>query len=282
MLVIANSLPKSGTHLLARFLDLLGLKECRPNLSGSLIRITGRNVLRRYFKRKRIWIDGLNEFGFKVDLDHPENRIRSKWLENIIKTDENNIYRKAHLPYSEELEKFLISLGYKVLFIIRDPRDVVVSYCNHMLRDSNYPLHKIFLNLKSDAERIKTVINGRKFSNGYALSALQNRIENVMGWWESSLTCSVRFEDLIGAQGGGISRVQHEQIKKLTKYLCYQLTSNDHFRISKQIFYPKANTFYKGIIGQWKTKFADSNIDHFKLTCGKYLIKLGYENDMNW
>ena len=55
-----------------------------------------------------------------------------------------------------------------------------------------------------------------------------------------------------------------------------------NFGEAKILPWALSSNFRSGKIGNWKKEFDSSNIDRFKKTCGKSLIRLGYEKDMNW
>lgn len=279
MRVIANSLPKSGTHLLTRLLELLGLQEKKPNLDASMVRLRSKNPIRRAVKKRRLWREGMSGSGLMVDIDNPDNRVHSDWLWKKVEGIQENCFVKAHLPYSEDLEAMLLSFNYKLLFIIRDPRDVALSYCNHMLRDPKQSLHKLFSNLSTYEDRIRVVIEGYKGDDASLLAPLQDRIQNALGWWRSSKICSVRFEDLIGPKGGGSEDSQHKEIDKICAYLDVALSIEKRNNIAEKLFYPKASTFYKGVIGQWRNIFRPDTIKIFKENCSKSLVDLQYEKD---
>ncbi|HBL10853.1 MAG TPA: hypothetical protein DD379_05505 [Cyanobacteria bacterium UBA11162] len=119
--VIANSMPKGGTHLLTRILSLLPLLIPR-------------------------WHYHIVSANLKL----PEE------LPNIRKGQ----YISTHLYWSQELINALNTTEIRTLFIIRDLRDVVVSrayYLTHMLR--GHPLDS-YLNSLSDSEQLMAAIVG--------------------------------------------------------------------------------------------------------------------------
>ncbi len=282
MRVVANSLPKSGTHLLVRFLELLRLNKDKPNLTGALVRITERNPFRCFAKRQRLWREGMSEPGIMVDLDDSDNRICVDWLKKKLHNGKNNCFRTAHLPYSEELESMLLSLDYKMLFIIRDPRDVVVSHLYYVLRDPKHPLYSQLAALSSVGNQINFLLKGRKHTKGHVLAPLSQRIQNVLGWWKSPRNYSVRFEELIGPKGSGSTEQQHKHVSKMCTYLGVPLSADECRDIADRLFYSNAKTFHKGTIGQWKSTFSQANYKLFKETCGRLLVELGYEKNMDW
>jgi hypothetical protein len=280
MRVIADSLPKSGTHLLVRFLNLLGLREHKLHLSGSLVRLTERNPLRRLYKKRRLWRERMPGTGFKVDLDDPENMIRGDWLKKKLQAVPDNCFIQAHLPYTQQLKSLFLSMNYKILFIIRNPRDVAISFCNHMVRDPDYnPYHDYFKKtLSSTEERINAVLEGLVLPGGNVLAGLSKRLEHSVGWWQTENVCSVRYEDLIGPKGGGSEIKQIQQVQKLCMYLGIKYEQVRYKQLASNLFFPKARTFYQGTIGSHKKPFTPELEELFAEQCAVYLDRLSYGN----
>jgi hypothetical protein len=247
MRIIANSLPKSGTHLLTRLLHLLKLKEANLHLSGSLVRPKSKYRFINYMKRKQIILNE-NKQGLAVDLDYPNVKVDSKWLLNRLDKLPKHSFCQGHLPYTLELEEAFEKINYKVLHIYRDPRDVLISFCNHQLRYNNYPMHTLYKNL-SKYDQVKMTIRG---NNDYYYAGIKDRINNSIGWIHSKKIFSVKFEDLIGVKGGGNINKQIKAISEICNYLNFQLTESKTEHLCNSIFYEKSETFFKGRIGAWK------------------------------
>jgi len=276
MRAVANSLPKSGTHLLTRLLDLIGMTEGPLHLSGSLVRLTSRNPLRMLqIARRRTHrndVDGLN-----VDLDEPKNVLRGRWLRRKLACMPENAYLQAHLPHNDDLEALLVENNLKLLFIIRDPRDVLLSFVNHMLRDRSFPFHHQFHSLSSTEARLRATLEGCIGDRRIPLASLPDRIARVMGWYRSKQTLTVRFEDLIGPQGAGLARCQRQTIRRVCDHIQFDLSEQRLDEIASSVFNTRANTFHKGQIGAWKKAFTPTIERMFADECGPYIRQLGYD-----
>ena len=99
---------------------------------------------------------------------------------------------------------------------------------------------------------------------------------------ESPYTLTVRFENLVGARGGGSDAVQRNEIEKIAAHLGMRLTPDDIDCVIEKAFNPKSPTFRKGLIGDWKSHFTPEHKDAFKRVAGQLLIDLGYEKDFEW
>jgi hypothetical protein len=282
MRVIANSLPKSGTHLLVRFLELLGLNQGDLHLSASLVRLTEKNPIRRQLKKRQLWKEGMPGKGIMVDLDDPENMIKEEWFRKKLEAVNDNSFLQAHLPYSQALESLLLSLDYKILYIVRDPRDVAISYCNYVLSLHTHPFHQFFKKLDSIQNNISLVLKGSQALNGQNLAPFGVSIQNSLGWFQSSKVCGLRFEELVGKQGNGSDDIQYKKVEAICSYLGANLSTDDMHTLASKLFYPKAKTFNKGKIGTWKDVLDLEMRKLFKKYCGQSLIELGYEKNHEW
>ncbi len=301
MKIIANSLPKSGTHLLSHFLSLVGYSELKPNIAWGQIRSSNLNPF--YIIQKELRIDRSGN-GLSIDLDIPDKKVKPVWLRKILFNSISEGYHKAHLPYSKELETFLIKAKVKLIYIIRDPRDVLLSYYDWVLSYPAHPeyyrisrcnsinngLRKILHGNEYNDNYFKALYSGflfksgymplKKYQRNYKVAPLKERLERSIGWWKSDNVCKVKFEELIGDKGGGNYEIQRMAIKKLLKYLEIDLTTDKIVHISENLFNPKANTFNKGIIGRWKKYFDDEFKKEFDNECGYYLNELNYEKNL--
>ncbi len=278
MKVIVNSLPKSGTHLLTRIMDLLGMSPNKVHFSSSMIRFRTLNPLNylKYIIRK-----GDRANGFWVDLDQ-KNYVNKKFLISLLTNFPANTYSQGHLPYSVSMIKFLTAYNIKVLYIIRDPRDILVSHFHHHMRDMNYQGFKLMNSCHDDKSRILTSLKGFNFGRKNENAALRTRLCHSIGWYTCKFdnVLSVKFEDLIGVKGGGDVERQKNVLKKIEKFL--NLQQNNLVDKSNDIYSFKSSTFRKGIIGDYNNYFDSEIISLVKDEIGEYLIELGYEKNSNW
>jgi len=112
-LVICNSYPKSGTHLLAQI----------------LLKIEGINK----------WNDIISVQSLSGVMN-TENHISYKY-----KSAPSNSLIKSHLMCSSEIIGILNQRNHKRIFIYRDLRDVAVSHANWVLKEPQIFLHDLII-----------------------------------------------------------------------------------------------------------------------------------------
>lgn len=93
--------------------------------------------------------------------------------------------------------------------------------------------------------------------------------------------CVVRFEDLVGPQGGGSQEVQLDAMRKIANYLGIYPTDGELLGIALKLF-GKFITLRAGQIGSWKSHFSEQHKKEFKRVAAQLLVDLGYERDFEW
>jgi hypothetical protein len=250
--VLANSFPKSGTHLLDQI--VAGLPD-RVNYGSFLSSLTSSFQLRQRSDRSVIrYIDGCAP------------------AENV----------RAHLFYDARFAEQLEWLNFVHYFIYRDPRDVIVSGC-HYLREMN-PWHRLGKHFRACGTMEDAILLSiRGLSPSESSDWLPNvgqRFALYEGWLQSPEVCAFRFEDLRGAK-------QAEELERLVRHFASRCAeppavSESVDRVAASIKPEKSHTFRKGRGGGWVAEFTPACKDAFKQVAGELLIRLGYEHDNNW
>lgn len=267
--VIANSFPKSGTHVLTRLLTLLGYAEANSHLSRSLVLFGPKNFLRNWQIALRLSRDSK---GIPVDIECPQRRIKNEWLSHHIKQYlKQKKYVQGHLPYSREMDALISEIEIPVLYIHRDPRDVLVSLKNYILRLKNHPNHELLKKIKTDRERFEVLLSGYQAgSNINTMSPFFTKYAHSIAWTKSNNVCDIQYEKAIGPKGGGNIEDQIIEIRKVTDYLNHH--EIDIEEIVKSIFDTGSETFHKGTIGQWEEEFDDSTMELYDRHFRAFLI----------
>jgi len=276
MRVIVNSIPKSGTHLLAHLMDLIGLTRHKPDLNGALLRRYDRNPLiriKKYLRRGKPDTVG----SYWIDLDIGDNWVRGTWLEYFLDSIQDNSYIVGHLPYSKKLSDLFQSKHFYHLFIYRDPRDILVSYINYQIDHENLPFHKTFISSDQD-NQVRHVLSGLE-SGRIVLAPLSERIQRAKDWISDDQTLAIRFEDLIGAHGSGSADKQLSTVHKVVDWCNISMSPDKVESLAKNVYSEESDTFNKGSIGQGRN-FLDQDLQElFNVYCGKLMEELGYESN---
>lgn len=234
--VLMNSLPKAGTNLLEQALNQYPLLH------------------RSGFRTLRDW-EALSD-----------STVRR--LQRLERGGVTLGHLPAHPPLIEALDKY----GIKVLFMIRDPRDMLVSYVKYVTSiDVTHPAHRYFLDLPNDHSRLLAVING---VDGI-VSPISVVLEKFSGWLDSGAMV-IRFEDIIGPKGGGSKDKQLKVVYDIAEFLGIKIESGDAEKISSAIYSPRSITFRKAKVNSWQGVFEEEHIQALDVETVGLLKKYGY------
>jgi hypothetical protein len=235
--VLCVSLPKAGTHLLERAVCL------HPDLHRKLLPTIAPVSLKRW--------DGF---------DGLLRRIRPG--EVVV----------AHLPFEPAYADALTRSGVRALFVIRDPRDVVLSQVHYTTSFERHRFHEAFAERSSVRDRIRLGITG---DPDRGIPSIAERLDRYAGWLDSGCLV-VRFEDLVGAGGGGDADVQLRTVSSIYRYLDVDADERLVREISHRLFSSDSPTFRRGAIGQWHDDFDPELTALFDREVGDRLERYGY------
>lgn len=93
----------------------------------------------------------------------------------------------------------------------------------------------------------------------------------------------IRFEDLVGAQGGGSEQAQLQTLHDIATFCGKSFTSNELESIATALWGDTV-TFREGSdkVGAWKQLYNAQHLAAFKLHWQQLLVELNYEQDINW
>lgn len=247
--VFANSIPKSGTHLLLRCLDLL---------------------------------PGLTRSGYFISHIHHHNRLQDvRDRQAQLRRVGAGCFVGAHMPYTPENARLLAEMAYKHVLIIRDPRDVVVSHFHHIQKRKVNRLHDYLASLPDDEARLMALIEGvpdAAVTGGVGQPGIAQEFQRFVAWQQAGAHV-IRFEDLIGAAGGGTAARQLAALADLTAFLGLSLDELTLQAVAQQLFYRQANTFRKGAIGDWRNYLSAAQRQAVQRELEPLLAAYGYERD---
>lgn len=236
--VLSVSIPKSGTHLLERALCL------HPRLYRRILPTVKASNLKRW-----------------VDLDHLLGALRPGQV--VV----------AHLPYEAGYPEIISSRAASALFLIRDPRDVIVSEAHYVARTPSHPAHDIFARQPTFKDALLLIIRGDKEHRWLSFGEKLRRYD---GWLDSGALV-VRFEHLIGSAGGGDDSMQLATLRGIFEHIGLPVDRDFGLSVAGRLFSEQSPTFRKGAIGSWREAFDDDVREEFDRTAGKYLARYEYD-----
>jgi Sulfotransferase domain len=235
--VYCVSIPKSGTHLLERALCL------HPKLYRKLVPTISDENIGRYNG-----FDGLLR------------RLRPGQI--IV----------SHLRYQDRFVESLHQQGVRGIFLIRDPHAIVVSQAHYVTRTKAHRNHEFFLAQPGINDRLRIAITG---DAEHRVASIAERLEAFSGWLDAGCLV-VRFEDLIGPEGGGDRTVQIAALRSIYEFLAIDNSDALVVSVARRLFSSASPTFRTGSVGEWRDSF---DVDLERLiseVAGDAMTRYGY------
>lgn len=215
--------------------------------------------------------------------NYRETSKKEEFINIVEKNSKNNLLTHTHwLPSSTVLNE-LKNSGYKLISIIRDPRDQLISYVYHLHKYNGYnnlvhPNHPK-TNKQLSSIQVKELLKMILVKNTwpYKNSPYEQFYEPTkLQFLDKDFSCVIKFEDLVGEKGGGSLERQIATLNEIKQHLNLNFSDEYVSWISANLF---GNTwsFRSGQIGDW-TKFFDEPISHgFDKKFGTILLDLKYK-----
>ncbi len=278
--ILVNSLPKSGTHLLAKAVEQCGYTEhFDPDNLNDPARITPlffnykevKNGLAQLSAREMVATEKAVCVGTLTPIYVAPNVFR-QWLDGM----RHGKYVLGHLGRTPALTNLLHELDYKHLFIIRDPRAVLTSLLSFILDTRGMPkphfLENDFRQLSQD-ERLAFLLNGGYAPlAGVAVRGFADVYRSMLAWRDAPSCLFVKFEELVGVQGGGDEQLQREAIGRIRGYL-----GADNSTSLDSLYDPSSRTFRKGNIHSWRNAHDAQTLDTLTVYCASLCSEAGYD-----
>lgn len=283
--VLVNSLPKSGTHLLEKALMVLG-GAARENGRTVLERATDKIGLTPppFLDRRTAGRWGrLRGYGHRDHRAHPTDvpvgvfspyfvpRLTfENWLQNRPLTS----FGKAHVPFSQCAIEAFDATQTNAITILRDPRAVAASMIPYVLDARNWDHHlRPFYETLTEDERVDFSIHGG-YANppGLPVKSLNDAFESVLNWDQHVGTLIIKFEDLVGPQGGGTIDAQTACFQAIAAHLDVHMNDELWAKVG-QVFDPSSPTFRGGRIDGWRDRLTTSQIARIEASLDPALIR---------
>jgi hypothetical protein len=186
----------------------------------------------------------------------------------------------------------------KVIHIIRDGRDIQVSWVHHMwnrskdqgginaLEPEDIERREAY---RHDSEKLQRLgfFDAKKLRSG--ARAWSTRIEKLRSDGPELLGDNyfeIRYEDLLESTELEVGRLLEflevrsdgDTVRRLVDRASFESTSGGRQRGEEDA----TSLVRKGVAGDWKNVFSERDKEVFKREAGDLLVRLGYEKDKNW
>jgi hypothetical protein len=233
--ILCVSLPKAGTHLLERALCL------HPALYRKVLPTLHDNNIGR-------WHD----------------------LAFLLRSLTPGQVLVSHLHHRPEYRAALVASGVRCLFLVRDPRDLLVSQAHYIAAERGHHLHHLFAGQPTLHDRLRLAISG---DVRYGLPSIGRRLDDFAGWLDDS-DLVVRYEDLVG--GDAAYDRQRSTICKLYEVLGMPQSEEFIGWLQERLRSRVSPTFRRGGTGEWREHFTDDTEALFRRAAGPVIERYGY------
>lgn len=251
--LLVNALPKSGTHLLAKAVEQCGYQEHLD--PDDLSKLEHATPLFYNYREVKNGLAALNRGEAAPTADAIcVGTLTPVWvsadvMRGWLAAMPTGTYALGHIAYSPALTPLLAELNYRHVFIIRDPRAVLTSLLSFILDTRGMPkphfLEADFQSM-SPKERLMFLLEG-----GYAPEAgvhvrgFADVFQSMLAWRNDPACLLVKFEELVGSQGGGDDELQRQTLEQIEAHLGRKMQDTT-------IYSTNSRTFRKGNINSWR------------------------------
>jgi hypothetical protein len=246
--ILANSFPKSGTHLLVQLLEAL---------------------------------PGVRDFGTFIASQPTvtfRERSHAQHLRKLRRLVPGEL-AGAHLFHDPAYAAALRERNVRHVFLYRDLRDVAVSEAYYLASMNRWHrMHSYFARLPSMAERISLAIEGDG-AVPYDYPDIGARFARYAGWLAEPDVLGIRFEDLV-------SDAREATLRRIVMH-CRPGTGEAEAgelarRLEGAVNPDRSHTFREGRAGTWREALTPAQRAAVKRVAGERLVALGYEPGLDW
>lgn len=285
--IFVNSLPKSGTHLLAKAVELFGYREhFDPDKLDDPERVTPLFFNYREVKDAIAHDEAKAGHGIATaaNVGADADAIYVGTVTPVYTTADHfrhwframapGCYILGHVGYSPALSQVLEACGVRHLLIIRDPMAVVASLLAFILDTRGMPRPHF---LQADFEAMTTrqrldllLAGGYAPKAGVHVVPFAEVYRTMLGWYVDPNCLVVRFEELVGPQGGGTVEEQQAVGAQLALHLGVPFAAAIAARFG-EIYSPKSRTFREGRIDGWQDELDAESVTLIEHYCQPFM-----------
>jgi len=266
--VLLNGIPKSGTHLLSDCLSLL------PNLRFSGLHF----ALSEYVvSPNQPWDVQFGEAAYDVHVD-------ASRLKRDLAVTPRRTFTTCHCAYNRRFAQIVQELGFQHLFMVRDPRAILLSDFEFITNSPWHHHHAVVKSLvasQGHEAALRAMVRGIPIGplNDRPMASLRHRLMSFLPWLHPNQRAEVvRFEELVGARGGGSDSTQSALIDRIATSVHRDLPNGEAARIGARAF-GGGLTFNAGQVDRWRVRLPESIRSEVEADVGDLLVRMGYGNE---
>lgn len=278
--VFVNSMPKSGTHLLIKAIQLLGFREHfaddveldRPDRPVPMF-LNYREVKQALVYQPGIPSEPAVGIGTLAPVPVPMS-VLERWFDALSPGQ----FILGHIMADEQLAKLLESLHVQHVLILRDPRAVLVSLL-HFISDSRQMPHPHFLreefkDLSRLEQLLRLLIGGEQPKSGVVTLPFCQAYLRMLDWTHTPGATLVRYEDLVGPSGGGTTHQQRDTFARVAQAIGVETRVTS--LLAAQLYDTSTRTFRLGTIDRWRAELDAECLALVQEHCTPLLKAAGY------
>jgi len=263
-----NSLPKSGTNLVGKCLELFGYKQLSGFAASQVLNNSWKSKVRRVLWRP-------SKQGYIIGLDSPVE-VSRRPIDRRLARASDGTFLFGHLGYTADLLYRAKQMGFEPFVMLRDPRAVLNSFVHYAVSNTRHVLHEDFSAMNLE-ERYLAALHG--FYDGKAsLQPMAIRCKALAPWMDSKDVQLLQFERIVGNKGGGSDEHQRQTLEVLCDKLDIDEKNID--RVMDELHGPGRPTFRKGQIDSWQEEIPAELHDAINEELADILTTWGYAKEI--
>lgn len=219
MRIFVNSIPKSGTHLATKVLDLAGMtRDINVQIDYGAIRNPDTDTLRTLYQ---------------------------PLLSLTPQT-----YGAGHALWDQFSADYFATNNIRMILVMRDPRDVALSAADWFIDERSGYKQKAMFKTLSLRQRLDYVFTGRLPDDTTARQPpLLDIYKNMARWRDYPNILVTTFERLVGERGGSSTVEQRQETEAICRYV--GRADSDIDSIAAKLW-GDSQTFRHGVAGGWR------------------------------
>ncbi len=207
--------------------------------------------------------------------------------ENIINSIKQHYLIRSSRRLDQQFVDAVDRNKFKMVCVIRDPRDALVSLAIYMRKFKNGRTKRDFVTVPANFNQLTL--------DEQIICLLTNPDWNYHKLYTDRILWSfrpnslmIKYENLIGSQGGGDDTIQIQELLKIVNFVNCAIPHEKIIAVANDLYScwgqreVEDKTFTHGQIGSWKYILNDEHKQMIKKSWGDLLIQLGYEEDYSW